>query len=115
MIIYNGGEGINDCPKDWNEAHERLDIINNNSKYDIKWSFDCGYKLDYDGQLVCVSARFYPPKTHYGDSWDGTVHTIFFDNVIEKNFKNNTLTELVDSVESYITEIETKITNALLN
>jgi hypothetical protein len=112
-IIFCGGNPINDCPTDWKNAEEWAEKSNDNER-DVKWSWDCGFKLDYDGSLVAVESRFYPPKTHYGPTWDGTVNIrVFGKDITKKEFDCTTLAELKTSVEAYIDEMRDKIIELL--
>lgn len=113
QIIFNGGNGLKDCPKTYEEANEWTKNANKDSKgscYNPEWRFDCGFKLDYDWPIVRVGSRFYPPKTHYGQTWRGGVAINIFDKeIIEKRFDCETLEELKKEVESYIDSIKTKL------
>jgi len=123
-IIINGGDGFDDCPKSWDEA-ESIQKEFNKPYFDkygeeleygsIHWRFDCGYKLDFDGGLVNISSRFYPPKTGYGKGWDGGI-TVYVLNkqVIEKAFKCDTLKDLKEQVDLFISTLTDKIKNAIL-
>jgi len=121
-IIFNGGDGIDDCPKDWDEAEKIQKEFNKpyEDKYgdiaygSIHWRFDCGYKLDFDGGLVRVSSRFYPPKTGYGKGWDGN-STVYLLNkqIVEKEFKCDTLKQLKEQVDLFIKEMVDKIEETL--
>jgi hypothetical protein len=114
-IILNGGNPLPGCPKDWEEARS-IEIIMNKNKleYEPQWRFDCGFKLDYDCDLLSISSRFYPPKTHYGGSWDGIVKIVFCGNKIyERNFDCVSLDELQLQVETYVKQIFTKIESSL--
>lgn len=115
----NGGEPLNDCPKDWNEA-KSVEIKLNNFK-DIekglaKWSFDCGFKLDFDGGIVTVSGRFYPPKTYYGSKWDGGISIMIMGkDITSKQFMCDTLDQLQHDVEQYLNYILAKIEAVLVD
>lgn len=114
-IIMNGGNPINGCPKDWNEANKIQEKLNLNKKGhgEPKWKFDCGFKLDYDGPLMRISSRFYPPKTHYGATWDGTVSVCILNKEIEeKKFDCSTLEELEKQVNEYVDGLKNKLNNA---
>ena len=81
-IIINGGNPLpgSDCPSNYHDAHIWADKNNEGRK--IKWCWDCGFKLDFDyhnEKGINVSSRFYPPKTHYGEGWDGHVTIYFMD------------------------------------
>ncbi|KKN79701.1 hypothetical protein LCGC14_0337230 [marine sediment metagenome] len=113
----NGGNPLNDCPIDWDKAKEWQECANAKCEGDSpEWSWDCGFKLDFDGPLLRVSSRFYPPKTHYGDTWDGNVTIYIFDKKVSTMaFDCKTLDELKIAVESYIMgfvdEIEKHLNN----
>lgn len=120
IIIMNGGDPINDCPQNWDEALFIQDNFLNKGLIDEDgnginyknplWRFDCGFKLDFDGSLIRVSSRFYPPRTHGGSKWDGTVDIILFGNhMTEKKFETNTLKELKLEVDKYIESIVNKL------
>lgn len=101
-------------PKDWKDAKNVLEKLNEfkNEDYDILWNFDCGFKLDYDGGLVKISSRFYPPHKHDGISWSGDVHIFVLDkSVSNKKFEYKELYELKKNVEQYVDDIKNKILN----
>jgi ABC-type glycerol-3-phosphate transport system substrate-binding protein len=103
-VIVDGGDPLPGCPASWDEAHEWADRVNKDgNKSEVPfWSWDCGFKLDFDGPLVSVSSRFYPPKSHYGPTWDGSVAISVLGNpVITKSFDCKTLDELKKSVETF--------------
>lgn len=113
-IIINGGNPINGCPKDWDEANKIQEQLNLNKEEhgEPKWRFDCGFKLDYDGPLMKIGSRFYPPKTHYGATWDGTVSVyILNEEIEEKKFDCDTLEELEKQVNEYVDELINKLKN----
>ncbi len=114
-IIMNGGNPLEGCPKDWDEAKLIEEQLNENKDTDVpQWKFDCGYKLDYDGGIISISSRFYPPKTHYGATWDGTVHVNFLGKEIEeKKFDSPTLKELQKEVEAYVQTVIDRIEAAI--
>lgn len=116
-IIVNGGNALKDCPKCLEEA-KIIETKLNTGKYENdpqpQWKFDCGFKLDYDGELVRVSSRFYPPKTHYGPTWDGSVSIYFLQNKIcSKKFDCETLEELHTQVEEYMIWVKERILTLL--
>jgi len=117
VAILNGGDPLPGCPENWDEARKWQDSVNKaneeNEDYDgPMWVFDCGFKLDFDGPILRISSRFYPPKTHYGSTWDGTVHVRIFDKEVEsKKFDCATLDELKIKVEEYVNEIKNRISN----
>lgn len=106
-VIHNGGDPMGDCPRTWSEAKARLDAINEGKpEHGPQWKWDCGFKLDYDVDLIRVSSRFYPPKSHGGPSWDGTVTILFRGReALEKEFDAPTLEVLTEQVEAYVASI----------
>ena len=59
---------------------------------------------------MSVVSRFYPPKSHYGESWDGAVTVFLLDKkVARKEFDCETLEELKKSVEEYVNALRDKI------
>jgi hypothetical protein len=110
-IIINGGDNLKDCPKDWSEAKSIIKKLNEgNDDTDLCWKFDCGFKLDYDGGLITVCSRFYPPKTHYGLTWNGTVVIKLLSKTIEeKKFDCQTIYDLKNQVDEYIKSFVGKI------
>lgn len=111
IIISNGGQSLNDCPTSWDEVPDVEERLNaGKGEDDPKWKFDCGFKLDFDGELLTLSSRFYPPKAHYGDTWDGIVKVFLIDKLVaSKVFDCQTLEQLKAEVEEYLTEIKLKI------
>ena len=111
VAIINGGNALKDCPTDWDQAKEWADKANEAVEYgEPEWSWDCGFKLDYDGGLINVCSRFYPPKTHQGDTWDGNVTISIGGNEIKTTaFDCETLEELRTKVEAHIKEIKGKV------
>lgn len=113
QIIVNGGEPLNDCPTNWDKAKEWQDNANKDSEGGWErpeWKWDCGFKLDYDGPILRVSSRFYPPKSHYGETWDGTVSIFIFDRRIhEQKFDCKTLEDLKREVEGYVKKVKEDI------
>ena len=103
-MIINGGNPLKDCPTDWEQARE-WEQAANAKKEDAEpvWSWDCGFKLDYDAPgMLEVSARFYPPKSHYGDTWDGTMKVSFMgEKLVEKDFDCKDLETLRKKVEKF--------------
>ena len=119
VAIFNGGNGLKDCPTDYKQADAWAEQANGEIEGDWEapmWKWDCGFKLDYDGSLLWVSSRFYPPKTHYGDTWDGRVTINFGEKEIqEKKFDCKTLEELKVAVENYVGEVRAKLEALLVN
>lgn len=117
-IVVNGGEPLDGCPTSWDDAWAWIDAVNKGrEEYHLRWQYDCGFKLDFDGPLIRVSSRFYPPKSSYGPTWDGAVRISVFDmtadgfykKVEEKEFDCQTLDELRQQVEDYIGGVAKRI------
>ena len=88
----------------WNYANDWED--NANSKKQIhgepKWRFDSGFKLDFDGSLITLSSRFYPPNKNFANLWEGYVIILFLgEEIMIKEFKSDTLDMLKTEVEEF--------------
>lgn len=111
-IIINGGDPIKDCPLNYDAADKWANEVNaeKHEWSQPRWEWDCGFKLDFDGPVLRFSSRFYPPKTHYGDKWDGTITVIVLERVIlEKKFECETLDELRSQVETFTKEYASEL------
>ena len=111
-MVFNGGNPLKGCPESFEEADEWKNEANKEKEenYEPLWSFDCGFKLDFDGPVMRVSSRFYPPKTHYGPKWDGSVIVfIFAKEILKKEFECDTLDQLKTEVEQYVNELASRI------
>ena len=88
-----------DNAKAWQEnANEKKEIHD-----EPKWEWDCGFKLDFDGSLLSINSRFYPPHKNNGDWWEGNLSVVLFgETILTKEFKEDTLEELKTSVEKYL-------------
>lgn len=78
------------------------------------WSWDCGFKLDFDGSLISISSRFYPEGQYSNPSWGGNVTIYLLNEEIEKKvFNCNNLEELrlkvEDCIKEYVEGIKRKI------
>ncbi|MEG3618234.1 hypothetical protein V5T82_07220 [Magnetovibrio sp. PR-2] len=101
----------------WAEAKEWETWINQDkggSHEEPNWSFDCSFKLDFDGPILSFSSRFYPPARHYGDGWDGSVTVYHKDEVLAvTEFQAETLNGLVEMVETHCRDYERKVVAAI--
>lgn len=92
----------------WHDAHSWIAAANiGRESYEVPtWSFDCGFKLDFDGPIVRVSSRFYPSRSSADTlKWDGTVSIMVAGaDVSEEKFKCGSLDQLRGEVETYIDE-----------
>lgn len=71
-----------------------------------RWDFDCGFKLDFDGSLVRITSRFYPPTMNNGNWWEGNVKIfVLGKEVIKKELKCNTLDELKLVAEKFVNSL----------
>lgn len=89
---------------DWENAKKWEEYVNRDKEIynEPKWSFDCGFKLDYDGSLLSINSRFYPPA-YNNDKWEGKLKINILDkNIITKNFKSDNLDDLKDQIEKYV-------------
>jgi hypothetical protein len=115
-VILNGGNPLKDCPTDWAEASRwEAEVNGGNQAFEAPiWKWDCGFKLDFDGPLLRFSSRFYPPKTHYGSTWSGTLSVIVLGQEIEKkNFECETLDVLRTQVEAFKDSYAQKLVRVL--
>jgi hypothetical protein len=101
----------------WNAAHKWQEQANEEDDL-IKWSWDCGLKLDYDGDVCRISSRFYPPhksSAEYG-KYHGTISVMIGDAeeyLHEHKIEAETLDELQNMVEGYVSKTLDKMHNAL--
>lgn len=105
----------------WDAAYEWAEKENEeNPESEIRWSWDCGLKLDYDGSVCRISSRFYPPhksSEEYG-KYHGTISVIINNNSIhDYDVEAETLDELrkivVEYVSGILKRIESKIKEIL--
>jgi hypothetical protein len=108
------GENSNEM---WDAAHKWQEQANEEDNL-IKWSWDCGLKLDYDGDVCRISSRFYPPhksSSEYG-KYHGTISVMISDAeeyLHEHKIEAETLDELQKLVEDYVSKTLDKMHNAL--
>lgn len=102
----------------WDKAEATINQLNNDVDFvDIeygnpKWSWDCFFKLDYDGGIVVISSRFYPSGSTTSVAFEGTVSILLMDKIIQKKeFKCENLTVLKQEVDEYVNEFLTKLRN----
>ena len=82
--------------------------------YDPAWSWDCGFKLDFDGSLVRVSSRFYPPHKNSSGIWEGKVTIRLLDEIlIEKELKNSDLNYLKTETENFVNDYKSALKLAI--
>lgn len=100
-----------EAARKWSEEANRDDFI-------IKWSWDCGLKLDYDGDVCRICSRFYPPhksSAEYG-KYHGTISVMIGDGVEylhEHKIEAATLDEVKSKAEDYVSKILKKIHEAI--
>lgn len=104
--------------KNWDEAkiwEESANRDKENYFNEPKWSWDCNFKLDFDGDLVYIESRFYPPMRHYGENWDGSVRVnVLGEKVLEKSFECETLEELRKQVEDFVAHYKSVVKSKFL-
>ena len=106
-IVINGGNPLKDCPTNWHVAKQWANDANDGAQDWERpvWSWDCGFKLDYDGPVLRFTSRFYPPKTHSGAKWDGPITILLMgDEIDERRFECETLEELRKQVSQFTSE-----------
>jgi hypothetical protein len=117
-LIFNGGPSLPGAPENWDQARQIEKSFNpEDEDYEgPRWSFDCGFKLDYDGDIVRISSRFYPPAEFYGPKWDGNA-TISVNGieVLSKQFECDSVENLRTAVIKFQNEIIEKIKKALIS
>lgn len=99
----------------WDAAYAWIEEANSDDNL-CKWSWDCGLKLDYDGDICKISSRFYPPhksSIEYG-KYHGTISVYVGDNEIHKHeVEAKTLDDLKKIAEIYSSKVIEKITKNL--
>lgn len=100
----------------WDAAYAWIEEANSDDNL-CKWSWDCGLKLDYDGDICKISSRFYPPhksSIEYG-KYHGTISVYIGDDEIHKHeVEAKTLDDLKTIAESYSAKIIEKITTNIM-
>ena len=102
----------------WDAAYKWQEQVNGEDSL-MKWRWDCGLKLDYDGDVCRISSRFYPPhksSAEYG-KYHGTISVMIGD--AEEDLHNyeveaDTLDELKTKAEEYVSKTMDKIHDALM-
>lgn len=101
----------------WDAAYKWQENANGEDNL-IKWSWDCGLKLDYDGDVCRISSRFYPPHKSSSDygKYHGTI-TVMIGDAVEDIHKHeieaDTLDELQKLAEDYVSKILDKMHKAI--
>jgi len=100
----------------WETALEWQNKANDNNNI-IKWSWNCGLKLDYDGDVFRISSRFYPPhktSSEYG-KYNGTISVVFGDDeyLHEHEIEAISLGDLKILTEEYVSDILKQMYNAI--
>ena len=95
----------NNDKENWDLAHKWCEQRNYNLEESVKWSFDCGFKLDFDGGLLNVLSRFYPP--HKSDEsfgkWHGSISFYLLgEEIHEKKIEADKLDEIAKISEDYV-------------
>jgi len=101
----------------WDAAYKWQEKANEEDNL-IKWSWDCGLKLDYDGDVCRISSRFYPPHKSSADygKYHGTISVMIGDAeeyLYEHKVEADTLDALKEIVEEYVSKTLDKMHNAL--
>lgn len=95
----------------WDNAKLWQENVNENKSEDEpQWSWDCNFKLDFDGPILSISSRFYPPHKNAGDYWEGILSVMFGEEtILEKKFKETTLDELKTKVEKFAKDYKEEV------
>lgn len=101
----------------WDAAYKWQEQANEEYNV-IEWSWDCGLKLDYDGDVCRISSRFYPPhksSDEYG-KYHGAINLMIGDAVDclhKHDIEADSLDELKDLAEKHVSVILKKAHNAI--
>ena len=115
MITKPTGNLLPGCPETYAEHHAWIDRANLEKEYyEPRWRGGCNCKTDFDGPLIRVSSRFYPPMGHCGPGWDGTIHIWFLeDEIIEKKIEADSFEDLVKQTEEFVDGVKEKLKDAI--
>jgi hypothetical protein len=98
----------------WPEANAWETLVNSDKhKFsEPTWRWDCNFKLDFDGPLMSIRSRFYPPHKNNHNGWEGTVtvYDMRGKELENKAFKTDTLEQLHKEVEYYVYGLSKRIT-----
>jgi len=106
----NSGE-MGEASREWEREANKTNEL-------IKWSWDCGFKLDYDGTICSISSRFYPPhksSKEYG-KYHGTISLMIGGSkecIYKYKVEADTLDELKIVVEDSVSKLIEKVTESL--
>jgi len=103
---------------DWKQAREWAE---ENSGDILEFSWDVGFKLDYDGEVLKILSRFYPPhKKHVdyiertGKKYTGQMTVYFLDKELhEVEIHANSLDELAEKAKAKADELISLIDKAV--
>lgn len=104
----------------WEDAEawaKGSNVDKQSDRIEPNWSWDCGFKLDFDGALVHVSSRFYPMKLQDSSVvFDGSVSFyVNDDEIFNQEFSLRCLDSLKNKVESYVVSVANNIKILLEN
>jgi len=89
----------------WDNAQAWADKANKNKRHnEPKWIWGCGLNLDFDGDLLTISSRFYQQSE---DIFDGSV-SFFLDDgmeVFRREFNSRDIDILKKDVEEYVQSV----------
>jgi len=87
----------------WENAKAWMDEANEGKQgwCEPCWEWDTKFTLDFDGSLISVSSRFYPPKDEK-PNWTGTLQIyILKELILTKDIECDTLDQLKQEAESF--------------
>lgn len=101
----------------WDAAYKWQEQANKD-KQSIKWRWDCGLKLDYDGDVCRISSRFYPPHKSSDEyaKYYGAITVMISgveENIHKYEIEAKTLDELQKLTEDHVSKIIDKMHNAI--
>jgi len=101
----------------WEAAYKWQEQANEEDDL-IKWSWDCGLKLDYNGDVCRISSRFYPPHKNHAEygKYYGVICVMIGDGKKYRyihEIEVETLDELQKLAEDFVSKTIDKMHNAL--
>lgn len=103
-------------PANFKEADLWAAVLNQDrdESAEATWSFDVGMKLDFDGPLISVISRFYPPGRHSSEGWSGEVTINLGALEIEtREIKSDTIVALSEAAHAYVEEVRKSLHEAI--
>jgi len=88
----------------------------------IDWTDDCNGKKDYDGELVCISTRFWPSNYQKNGSCSAKCHVMMMDggrsgeskDLIAQHFEGDSFDSVSSQVEEWAQTQADRVYKAIL-